>query len=296
MAALLDGSAPTADRLASALFAATLIHGVVILGITFAPATLAPPAENPTLDVTLITGPADPAPESAQAYAQQSQRGSGIGDAERASALPSNLAPTNNPGSTDANDWNDSAPGRNESTPQVVASRQGQTRINVETQDEAPEDSFRREAVLMLATNLTNAPLDDLEALPEQEQVERDYLSVDALESSFATYLASWKQSIERVGTLNYPDDIRRRGLSGNPILEVAINADGSLHEIVVRRSSDYRVLDQAALRILQLAAPFEAFPDEIRKEYDVLRFVYEWQFLDGTAAGGSISMAVDEG
>jgi protein TonB len=49
-----------------------------------------------------------------------------------------------------------------------------------------------------------------------------------------------------------------------------------------VRRSSGDKALDQAALRILRLAAPFAPLPDVIRADYDVLRFAYEWDFKPG--------------
>jgi protein TonB len=66
----------------------------------------------------------------------------------------------------------------------------------------------------------------------------------------------------------------------------VVIAADGRLDDIVVRRSSGDKALDQAALKILRLAAPFAPLPDNIREDYDVLRFAYEWDFSAGAAGG----------
>ena len=66
-------------------------------------------------------------------------------------------------------------------------------------------------------------------------------------------------------------------------MLEVAIGGDGSLGEVIVVRSSGRKEIDQAALSILRLASPFDPFPADMRKKYDVLRFAYEWQFLGGT-------------
>ena len=105
-------------------------------------------------------------------------------------------------------------------------------------------------------------------------------VSVDTQEALYAGYLAAWKMRVEQLGTLNFPDAARRAGLAGNPVLEVAIGSDGALREIIVVRSSQQKLLDQAALRILRLAAPFEPFPEELKREYDVLRFVYEWRFI----------------
>jgi protein TonB len=74
-------------------------------------------------------------------------------------------------------------------------------------------------------------------------------------------------------------------------VLEVAIRADGSLGQIIVRRSSGRKELDQAALSILRLASPFDPFPSDLRKKYDELRFAYEWQFLGGP---GKVSASSD--
>jgi len=67
-----------------------------------------------------------------------------------------------------------------------------------------------------------------------------------------------------------------------NPTLKAVVQSDGLLREIVVLRSSGQRHLDEAALRTLRLAAPFDPFPEELRKKYDVVRFAYEWQFIAG--------------
>ena len=111
-------------------------------------------------------------------------------------------------------------------------------------------------------------------------------LLADTRESAIAAYLDGWKRRIERVGTLNFPNEARRRHMSGNPVLEVAIRADGSLENVVVRRSSGHRELDGAAMDIVRLAAPFDPFSTALRERYPVLRFAYEWQFLNGRLGG----------
>ena len=115
-------------------------------------------------------------------------------------------------------------------------------------------------------------------------------LLADTRASQIARYLHGWKLRIERVGTLNFPNEARRRSLSGNPVLEVAIAADGQLDQVIVRRSSGHPELDQAAVNIVRLAAPFDPFPAAMRKSYPVLRFAYEWQFLEGRLGGGSVT------
>jgi protein TonB len=72
-------------------------------------------------------------------------------------------------------------------------------------------------------------------------------------------------------------------------VLEVAIRADGTLQEVLVRRSSGHRELDVAAVRIVRLASPFDPFPPAMRARYPMLRFAYEWQFLKGRLGDGSV-------
>jgi protein TonB len=91
---------------------------------------------------------------------------------------------------------------------------------------------------------------------------------------------------VERIGTANYPSELLGNIHAGRPTLEVVIAADGRLDDIVVRRSSGDKALDQAALKILRLAAPFPPLPPSIREDYDVLRFAYEWDFAAGSESG----------
>ena len=103
-------------------------------------------------------------------------------------------------------------------------------------------------------------------------------------ESELAPYLDAWRQKIELLGTLNFPH-LAKGQATGNPVLEVALLADGRLGEVIVRRSSGRKDVDQAALTILRMASPFDPFPAPVRKKYQELRFAYEWQFLQGEPA-----------
>jgi len=98
-------------------------------------------------------------------------------------------------------------------------------------------------------------------------------------ESKLAPYLNAWRTKVERLGTLNFPQ-YARGDQTGNPVLEVSLKADGTLGDALIRRSSGNKEMDQAALSILRLASPFDPFPSELRKQYQELRFAYEWQFL----------------
>jgi protein TonB len=89
----------------------------------------------------------------------------------------------------------------------------------------------------------------------------------------------AWRAKVESVGNFNYPSEAKRRHLTGNLLLDVALNADGSINEIAIRRSSGQKILDDAAIRIVELAAPFAPFPPEIRSELDILHITRTWKF-----------------
>lgn len=107
----------------------------------------------------------------------------------------------------------------------------------------------------------------------------RKWVTARTREHKYAAYMEAWRAKVERVGNLNYPDDARRRNLGGDLLLDVALNADGSVNEIILRRSSGHRLLDEAAMRIVDLAGPYARFPAEITQETDILHIERTWVF-----------------
>lgn len=112
----------------------------------------------------------------------------------------------------------------------------------------------------------------------------RKFISANTKEFRFAAYMEAWRAKVERVGNINYPDEARQRNLSGSLLLDVAINPDGSVREITVRRSSGHAVLDDAAVRIVELASPFAPFPDDFMREIDILHVTRTWKFLNNSS------------
>ena len=103
--------------------------------------------------------------------------------------------------------------------------------------------------------------------------------SLSTASSKDAYYLNSWRRKIEKIGNLNYPAKARKEKLFGSLRLLVAILPDGSLREVTLLESSGHQVLDNAALNIVRLAAPFAPFPDNLRQSTDVLEIIRTWQF-----------------
>ncbi|MBI3776506.1 MAG: energy transducer TonB [Gammaproteobacteria bacterium] len=101
-----------------------------------------------------------------------------------------------------------------------------------------------------------------------------------AKEYKYASYLAGWEHKIETASRVYFADETKQRNLTGDILLDVAINPDGTIVDVTIRRSSGQKNLDNAALRIVHLAAPFAPFPPDFLKDFSVLHITRTWQFL----------------
>jgi len=274
------------ERLGSTLFLAALVHGVVILGVTFTAGTFTD-SSVPSLNVTLVvdTGREELAADTAELLANRNQRA--IGEAARGLRPTSTLSadnPVTQVGDPVGADATDGTP--REATPsaeQLVSRAAGGEVVPALPQptDDPAETRQRAATLIQQAAPQTTAMELGLRAeLPGGVDDARTLMATPSTrESGLAEYLDGWRRRVERIGTANYPTELLGNIGAGRPTLEVVIRADGHLDDIVVRRSSGDKALDQAALKILRLAAPFAPLPDSIRANYDVLRFAYEWDF-----------------
>ena len=127
--------------------------------------------------------------------------------------------------------------------------------------------------------------IDRLEALIAKQQDEfqkrpkRKFIGARTQEYRFALYVEAWRQKIEKIGNLNYPQAAKDNKLYGQLRLTVSIKADGSLEGIEINKSSGSKILDEAARHIVELAAPYASFPDNIRKDTDILSVTRTWTF-----------------
>jgi protein TonB len=282
-----EGAPPVKDRLSTTLFLAALFHGIVILGVTFA----LPDGNDrptPTLEVLLLTGDDTRAADNpeAQYLAQRSQQGGGTTDERVRPANPaSSTVAAQQAGVPDgnSNEFREAVPGQRSS--EVVSSRSDRSEVDYRSGDDRPAQHAQAPLALSpttprpIATTATDKTLRLRGRRPDGSYE----IVPNTRESKLAPYLDAWRRKIERLGTLNFPHTARSKGEVGNPVLEVSIRADGQLGDVVIRRSSGRKDIDQAALSILRLASPFDPFPQDLRKRYDELRFAYEWQFLEGS-------------
>lgn len=287
-----EAGAPVRERLTAMLFMAGIAHAIVILGLTFSVGERSPAA--PGMEVLLVSDdlPTASRNDHAAYLAQRTQLGAGnthtlatgSPEAQRAlKALP------------------DAAVDRAaEAQVTLSGARAGQEQV-LHSSAPSPVIRWLGEAGVPAAPAGSAAPADA--ALAERlgrgdatELVLRgdpktgQWISPDTRASKLAPYLDAWRRKVERVGTLNFPSAARSASLSGSPVIEVALGSDGSLISATIRRSSGHPEIDQAALQILQLASPFEAFPADLAHDYGALRFAYQWEFFGGQLEAGSVT------
>ena len=274
---------PVPDRLPPMLFLAALIHGILIIGITFNAVLGSEGSDAISLEVTIVADPDQniDRPEKAEYLAQASQQGGGNTQEQvRPSAPLQSEAAIDNIGDAAGDSLTDSALFK-DTADQLLTSRAEQDRTVVDKprDDPAPNES---KAIFLESGVAQTLPLpkeDRANLLIHDQNLRQLVTSVDTKESNIASYLQTWKTKIETIGVKYFPDQGAIQGITGSPTLEVTISASGQLSEVIVRHSSGSKTVDQAALNILRRAAPFDPFPEAIRVDYDQLRFAYKWQF-----------------
>ncbi|MEZ5564827.1 MAG: TonB family protein [Gammaproteobacteria bacterium] len=275
------------DRLSSTTFLAALFHGILILGISFSARLPDPDKLTSSMEVVLVTSQYQDQQASPNAVllAQQNLVGTGNATADAAvRTAPGLTLPANRTGPVREGGEAAVRPGltseENTARP-VVLTRQSST----VAPDEGERFQTPQDQASMLPSNSNAIEIvgrfDAATVIPDADPRER-LISANTRESRIASYLSGWKNKVEQVGTLNFPFAASHTRNARFPVLEVAISADGHLRDVIVRQSSGQRDLDQAAVRILRLAAPFQPFPAGLRADYDVLRFAYEWRFSEG--------------
>lgn len=274
------------DRLGLTAFVSVLAHMTVILGVSFAVPDLRSNDPLPTLDITLVNTQTELEPEEADFLAQANREGGG--DTDEAvvarSPLPVNPSPQASEQARQARE----EPQEPQPTVEQPLTQDREEAKTIDERDPQEEQVAARAA--------SDAGLDQSDQIARerarlsaeisqfwqeyQKRPRRKYLSARTKEYKYAEYMEAWRARVERVGNLNYPEKARRQNLTGNLVLDVAINPDGSVHNLNMVKSSGNKVLDDAARRIVQLAAPYEAFPPDIKEDVDILHITRTWQFM----------------
>jgi len=274
------------DRFGMTFFLATIFHGMVILGITFSVSQPADSKTAPALDIILVQTRSPIDVEDADYLAQVSQQGGGNAE-EKARPRELFSAPTlsDTPGIAKQTSVRQIQKQKRNEQLALLTQKDAEYSINTEINPVKAEDDStvdknnidQNNQTARLAAEISNI-------IEEQASIEKTkYLNSSTKEFTPAKYMREWINRVERVGNLNYPDQARREKLSGTLILDVVINSEGELVKTDLRQSSGHQILDDAAKRIVKLAAPFSTFPDKLRKEADVIHITRSWEFLNNS-------------
>jgi protein TonB len=275
---LVDNTVTATDRIALTLFLAIAIHALVILGITFGIHDPPPPRkELPTLDITVSTHRSPP-PDKAEYLAQTSQDGSGntTEKVKPQQAVPEQVIPQ--------------PPQQPVAAPtQVVTSVAAEQKVHQQQTSNPETDKPDISAAELIQRSMEMVNLSQQLDANMQAYADRPrqiFVSARTQEFKYANYMSEWVRKVERVGNLNYPDEARRAGISGKLMMDVSLNPDGTVRDIRVMRPSGFPVLDEAAVRIVNLASPYLPFPPEIRKDADILHITRTWEFSTNRLKG----------
>jgi len=279
------------DRLIFTLFMSIALNAAIILGITFAPPSFfnKDESEFSTIDVTLVDSHEQEQDVESDLYAQANQSGSGNTDDPSRPSTVQSATPLPVPISGESEILQ---PNQSTDTAISAVERDMLTSFDspdsVVTEEDTSEDASEQPSaaeLLALGREIArlSAEIDQSTAIYSNKPNEKHrFVAANTKAFRDAAYLDSWRKKIERVGNLNYPDEAKRSHLSGNLTMDVAINHDGTIRTINILKSSGHKLLDDAAVRIVRLSAPFAPLPPEMRKDTDVLHITRSWQFLSG--------------
>jgi periplasmic protein TonB len=276
------------EKFSIALFIAISFHVLMVMIFGF---DFALPAPKPkTLEVTLVQHTTK-APVEADFIAQANQQASGTEirkqklttteDARFLSDTIQEISPPVQPQLASAEPIDE---------PSLLATRDQEAVFEIineaENEPKTLEEKFRGET--QIPSHISN-DIATLEALLDQQRQAyakrpriRRLTSVSAKAAVDAQYLDDWRRRIERIGNIHYPEEAKRNHLYGELRLAVIIQPNGYVDDIEVLHSSGIRVLDDAAMRIVRLAEPFQVFPSELKKEVDKLEIIRTWRFVPG--------------
>jgi len=272
------------DKLLFCLFLALAFHAMLLFGVGFKIPDLSNTSVNKTFNVVLAQFASKDKPEKADFIGQADQEAGGESEQKLApSALEK--AMFNDP------DQISSEPQlmpqqqmNNQRAPEYITSNNGQ--ISYQNQLERAEEQQAEipdtESLLQKSYQLSGliANLDNQQINQAKKALKRQ-VSAAIHRSSDALYLDTWRRKIEKIGNQNYPEKAKQEKIYGNLTLKVAINRNGTINQVYIMKSSGKKLLDDAAVRIVRLAAPFKPLTDEMKKDTDILEIIRIWRFQE---------------
>lgn len=275
-----------ADRLGFTLLLAALIHLALLLGVGFS--MVEPKQISRTLEITLATFKSEKKPEKADFLAQENQQGSGTLD-KKAIPKTTEVAPFQDNKVQKVTPPPSVKPQIEEAAPKAAvttvapAPKKAPTKkqeVKSEPTPKAVTPTFDSAQLSSDIASLEAELANEQQLYAKRPRIHR-LSAASTMRDKGAWYKDEWRKKVERIGNLNYPDEARRKQIYGNLRLMVSINRDGSLYEVLVLESSGQPLLDQAAQRIVRLAAPFAPFTGDLA-DFDRLEIIRTWKFARG--------------
>ena len=266
-----------ADKLGLTIFMAGVVHALVILGVSFE-ADLRP-AVGKILEVVLVQTPDKERPDKADFLAQENQVGSGEAEEKALNQQQAN----NQPQAEEKVVADDSKTQQAAAQAKKVLLQKKSDLEVVASNKPVPdmEKTITAAELLEQSKEIAKLEAEIQQSITSYSKRPRKLHinSINAHKYKAASYEAAWQRKVERVGNLNYPGEVRRKKLSGTLVLSVELYADGNLKKVIINRRSGHKIIDDAAVSIVKLAAPFAPLPIALRKEVDVLVITRTWQF-----------------
>jgi protein TonB len=272
-------------RFTLALTASLLLHALLLALHFEIPDKLLNRAHDSQLEVVLVNSRSAIAPLEPQARAQANLDGGGNIDEDRRAKTP--LPPMRRDSDGDELVTAQQRVQQLEAQQRrLLTEMQSQAAVAVQPQErsEQPEPQPQVSGADLAQSAMAMARTLEAQIARQIEEYNKrprkKFIGSRTVEAVEAQYVEDWRQKVERVGNLNYPEAARGR-IYGNLILSVGIRADGELDSVEVQRSSGHQVLDQAARRIVELAAPYGPFPPRLRQTVDILVITRAWSFTN---------------
>ena len=273
------------SRFQYAVLASVVLHAAVMFGISIRPPDLSKlNFVAPPLEVVLVNAKTASRPLQADALAQRNLDGGGNTDAARRAKSP--LPVTRRDRQTSEPALESQRLQQLEREAQKLLT-QVKSQATVESAATQPQPQTETRVAAPNVADIMNKSIQiarleaqiDKDMDSYQKRPRRRFVGARTQEYRFARYIEDWRIKVERVGTLNYPQAARDQKIYGSLQLTVSINADGTVENVEINRSSGQKILDAAALRIVRLGAPYSAFPANISRDTDVLSITRTWTF-----------------
>lgn len=255
---------------------AIAVHAAVVFLFGFALPEPNKMHHAPLLDITLVNTHSDKAPDKADFIAQANQEGSGTLDKKSRPSSPlASLNPNDAAGESPIKSVESAPDVAPKPDPQILTTK-GKTNKFVsklpeqdDVDDPKPVDKEISDQTDEIAQLMAEMSKD------EQHYANRPRIhfidSISAKSAVEAEYIDTWAKKLERIGNINFPKKALQLSLSGTLIINATLDRAGRVVEIGISQSSGSKILDDAALRIVKLASPYEPLPREVREKYDRL-------------------------